>query len=78
MKKIDLAESIVRTLESPNECDSNLEAANVVDALYFVGRAMNRIAKTIEPVTIVPIASKKGDFASQTQPLNKKEENGNL
>lgn len=35
-------------LSSPNELDTNLEAANVVDGLYFIGRAINRLAAALE------------------------------
>lgn len=36
------------TLISQNESDSNLEAANVVDGLFFIGRAIFRLAKAVE------------------------------
>ena len=49
------AKAIYNAFVSPNESDSNLEPANVVDALFFVGRAgcqisdaLNRIADAIE------------------------------
>lgn len=43
-----LAEAIVRVLESPNELDQNLEAANVVDALCQHARAMHRVAEGLQ------------------------------
>lgn len=43
-----LTEAIRATLISPNETDSNLEPANVVDGLYAIARALNRIAEAIE------------------------------
>jgi hypothetical protein len=36
------------TLVSPNECDSHLEPANVVDALFFIGRQVGRLATALE------------------------------
>jgi hypothetical protein len=33
---------------SPNESDSNGEEANVVDGLFAIARALNRVAKAIE------------------------------
>lgn len=35
-----VADALLETLISPNVCDSNLEAANVVDALDGIGRAI--------------------------------------
>lgn len=35
-------------LISPNEADSNLEPANVVDGLYAIARALRAVAKAIE------------------------------
>ncbi|MGB9662265.1 MAG: hypothetical protein ACPL5F_09675 [Moorellaceae bacterium] len=43
-----LAEALLRTLETPNEYDRNLEPANVVDGLYFLGRAIHRLAQAVE------------------------------
>jgi len=43
-----IGKAIVRVLESPNEHDSNLEPANVVDGLYCIARALERIAVAIE------------------------------
>jgi hypothetical protein len=43
-----IAEALHDTLISPNESDSNLEAANVVDGLFFIGRALIRLAKAVE------------------------------
>jgi hypothetical protein len=56
MNKPDLIAGALRdVLISPIECDSNLEAANVVDGLFAIARALNRIAETIE-ATIPPKA----------------------
>jgi len=42
------AEAIRATLISPNESDRNLEAANVVDGLFAIARALERVADAIE------------------------------
>ncbi len=33
---------------SPNECDSNLEPANVVDGLFAIARSINNLVEVIE------------------------------
>lgn len=43
------AEALIRTLESPDVCDSNGENANVVDAIAYVARAAHRVADSITP-----------------------------
>ena len=43
-----IAKGLVAAFISPNESDTNLEAANVVDALFFIGRGLNRIAVALE------------------------------
>lgn len=45
------AQRVADNLSSPNECDSNMEPANVVDGLFAIARAMTRIAKAIEKTT---------------------------
>jgi hypothetical protein len=47
---LTVAEAIVETLISPNEADRNMEAANVVDALFAIARGLNAIAVSIEAV----------------------------
>jgi hypothetical protein len=42
-----LAEALHQVFISPNECDSNLEAANVVDGLFAVARGLRAIAQAI-------------------------------
>ncbi len=44
----DLAAAVTQAFESPNEMDSNLETANVVDGLYAVARALRAVAAAIE------------------------------
>lgn len=43
-----IAQVLLQTLISPNESDSNLEAANVVDGLFAIARSLGRVAKAIE------------------------------
>jgi len=43
-----IAQAIRDVLVSPNESDSNLEAANVVDGLFAIARALHDIAAEIE------------------------------
>ena len=42
-----IAAAIVRTLESPNVCDSNLENANLVDVVERLARTTARVAEAI-------------------------------
>ena len=44
-----IAKALHDTLISPNECDSNFEAANVVDGLFAIARALHRIADAMKP-----------------------------
>lgn len=43
-----LVDALFGTLSSPNETDSNLEAANVVDGLFAIARALHHVAEAIE------------------------------
>jgi hypothetical protein len=43
-----VAEAILYTLHSPNEVDRNLEPANVVDGLFAIARALNKVAAALE------------------------------
>ncbi len=45
--KDDIAKAPLHTLQSPNVSDSNFEAANVVDAIDSVARAINRLAVAV-------------------------------
>lgn len=40
----ELAEAIVRTMETTKEKNSDLDRANVVDALLYIGDALHRLA----------------------------------
>jgi hypothetical protein len=42
-----IAKALVATLISPNESDSNWEAANAVDGLYAVARAIQALAAAV-------------------------------
>jgi len=46
---MNTADALVRTLESPNVCDSNWESANVVDVINHLANATSRVAKAITP-----------------------------
>jgi hypothetical protein len=46
--KDPIAEALHATLISPNESDRNGEAANVVDALAAIARAIHRLAEAQE------------------------------
>ena len=48
MAKNEIAEAIWGTLQSVNESDTNLEAANVVDALCKCARGLHRIADALQ------------------------------
>lgn len=43
-----LAEAITDTLISPNENDRKKEPANVVDGLFAIARAIDRLAAAVE------------------------------
>lgn len=43
-----IALAIERSLISPNEADSNLEPANIVDAICQLARAISRLAIAVE------------------------------
>jgi hypothetical protein len=47
MKPTTVAEAIHATLTSPNEADSNLEPANVVDGLFAIARALHDLADAV-------------------------------
>jgi hypothetical protein len=49
--KIDpVADALRKTLISPNEYDSKGEAANVVDGLFAIARALNHVAKALDGI----------------------------
>ncbi len=43
----DAIKHIGNNLESPNESDHNGEAANIVDALFFIGRSLDGVADAL-------------------------------
>jgi hypothetical protein len=47
-EKTTVANALRETLISPNESDSNLEPANVVDGLFAIARALVAVAQAIE------------------------------
>jgi hypothetical protein len=46
-RRLDAADALRDALISPNECDSNLEPANVVDGLFAIA-ALVAVAEAIE------------------------------
>jgi hypothetical protein len=44
----DLKAALYDVFVSPNEMDSNMEAANIVDGLFAIARALHRIGKCLE------------------------------
>jgi uncharacterized protein Yka (UPF0111/DUF47 family) len=61
---VTTADAIRATLISPNESDRNLEAANVVDGLFAIARAINRLADAAETAG-ESISEKLNEIASQ-------------
>ena len=47
-----IASALYGVLESPNESDSNMEAANVVDGLFAIARSLDRCAKAIHQLGV--------------------------
>ena len=43
-----VAQAITAALVSPNECDSNGEAAGPTDGLYALARSVDRLARAVE------------------------------
>ncbi len=43
-----IAEALKDVFITPNELDSNLESANVVDGLYRIAAALHHVARAIE------------------------------
>jgi len=43
----EIRKALVECLISPNECDSNFETANVVDGLFYVGRAIQSVSDSL-------------------------------
>ena len=48
IKPDEIAQAIHENFTSPNESDSNWEAANVVDGLYAIARALHHVARALE------------------------------
>jgi hypothetical protein len=45
-----IASALAATLESVNEADSNSEPANVVDGLFAIAKAIDRLALVLDPL----------------------------
>jgi len=48
MQMEDLTTALETAFVSPNECDSNMEAANVVDGLFAIARAISSLAESMK------------------------------
>jgi len=46
-KTIDIGRALEDSLISPNEADSNLEPANVVDGLFAIARAIRQTGRVL-------------------------------
>jgi hypothetical protein len=57
----EMAQAIRATFISPNCFDSNLEPANIVDAIYYLSEALYRLATIAE--SFISQAGKKGEAA---------------
>lgn len=66
-KKDQVASAIWGTLESPNCSDSNFEAANVVDGLYSIAKALHHVAKAIEKLGNADAATPMGGLEALGQ-----------
>ena len=55
-----VAEALLATLISPNECDSNFESANVVDGLFAIARALHHCARALEGLGLKDAATPMG------------------
>lgn len=64
---MNTADAIVRTLESPNVSDRNLEPANVVDALDSLARSTRLIAAAVTPTAVPGTDATGGTVASLTE-----------
>ena len=56
----ELAQAIERTLISPNCADSNLEAANIVDALYRVADGLLALANSVNKLGLANADTQMG------------------
>ncbi len=54
-----VARAIWGTLQSPNECDRNGEAANIVDGLFAIARAIYDLADAVREARPEPLPARK-------------------
>lgn len=47
MNRNNIAEALIRVLESPNETDRNMETANIVDGIYRLARAIEELTEVL-------------------------------
>lgn len=59
-KPLSVSDALMETLISPNEHNTNLEAANVVDGLFAIARALNDVAKSLRELGVNDAATPMG------------------
>jgi hypothetical protein len=59
-----IAQALTDTLISPNECDRNLENANVVDGLYEVSRAIRGMGDAVTPHDAIGVNDGMGGYVT--------------
>ncbi len=59
----EIGNALMSCLISPNEMDRNLESANVVDGMFAIARAIDRLSRAIEAQgsSLQPATSGKRD-----------------
>jgi hypothetical protein len=66
------AAALRATLISPNESDQNLEPANVVDGLFAIARAMNRVAESLRKLGLADAATPMGALEAHTKDMSER------
>lgn len=59
-KRNEIADALWGALTSPNECDSNLESANIVDGLFAIARALQGVASALHKLGLADAATPRG------------------
>lgn len=58
---------------SPNESDSNAEAANVVDGLFAIARALNNVSKAIHKLGVNDASTPMGAIEALAKVIEDKD-----
>lgn len=58
----EIAKALVEVFTSPNEVDSNLETANIVDGLFAIARALQGLTKAVYKLGLADAATGMGAF----------------